>query len=103
MSLNIFAEIARTNAAYCAAHGLSGAELYGTPINAEEYETHKLIAAGVPSEAAIPKFRPRKAKHLRYWPRTPIQQLGYIEAFLQQCGCTPREHPEYHQPNGEKK
>lgn len=86
-----FQAIQSTNRAYCAAHGLSGAELYGTPINAEEFETHKLIASGVPAEAAIPKFRARKAKHLRHWPRTGVQQLGYIEEYIKQCGCTPRE------------
>lgn len=86
-----FQAIQSTNRAYCAAHGLSAAKVYGTPINAEEFETHKLIASGVPSEAAIPKFRARKAKHLRHWPRTPIQQLGYVEEHIKQCGCTPRE------------
>ena len=50
--MNLFSEISRTNAAYCAAHGLSGAELYGTPPNRSEIEVHDLIAAGVPAESA---------------------------------------------------
>ena len=96
--MNLFAEITRTNAAYCAAQGFSTAELYGTPINAEEYETHRLIAAGVPAEAA--SFRARKAKHQKFYPRTGVQQLGYIEEHLRQCGCTPRENPECHKAKG---
>lgn len=56
MSLNIFAEIARTNAAYCAAHGLSAAEAYGIPPNAAEFETSHLIDMGVPAEAAVPRI-----------------------------------------------
>jgi len=79
-----FAEIAKTNRAYCAARGLSAAELYGTEPNAAEVETSRLIAQGVPAEFA--SFRPRKAKHLKHWPRTGIQQLGYIEEHMQQ-GC----------------
>lgn len=39
MGLDIFAEIARTNTAYCHAHGMSAAELYGTPPNEAERET----------------------------------------------------------------
>lgn len=50
--MNIFAEIANTNRAYCAAHGLSACELYGTPINAAEVETSRLIGQGVPAESA---------------------------------------------------
>lgn len=50
--MNLFAEISRTNAAYCAARGLSAAELYGTEPNAAELETHELIAAGVPAQSA---------------------------------------------------
>lgn len=94
--MNIFSEISRTNAAYCAAHGLSAAELYGTEPNADEIEVHDLIESGVPAEAAIPVFRPRKAKHLLYWPRTGVQELGYIEDHMRQCGCTPRENPMCH-------
>lgn len=93
--MNLFSEISRTNAAYCAARGLSAADLYGTPPNEAEIETHELIAAGVPAEAA--SFQPRKAKHLKFYPRTGVQQLGYIEEHLRQCGCTPRENPECHQ------
>lgn len=92
MGLNFFTELSRTNAVYCAAHGLSTAELYGTAPNVAEIETHNLIEAGVPAEAV--QFRPRKAKHLRFWPRTPIQRLGYIEEHIRQCGCTPREASE---------
>ena len=89
-----FQEISRTNAAYCASRGLSAAELYGTPINEAELDTHRNIAAGVPAEAA--SFCPRKAKHLKFWPRTGVQQLGYIEEHLRQCGCTPRDNPSLH-------
>lgn len=96
--MNFFAEIAATNAAYCHAHGLTAAELYGTPINEAELETHRNIAAGVPAEAA--SFHPRKAKHMKFWPRTGVQELGYIEEHLRQCGCTPRQHPECHQAKG---
>lgn len=81
-----FQAIQSANRAHCAALGLSAAELYGTPPNAEEFETHKLIASGVPAEATIPKFRALKAKHLRHWPRTPFQRLGWIEAHIHQ-GC----------------
>lgn len=93
--MNLFAEIERTNLAYCESLGLPSdaytrplavAEVYGTPPNAAEIETHNLIEAGVPAEAAIPVFRPRKAKYLKYWPRTPIQQLGYVEEQIKQ-GC----------------
>lgn len=91
-----FQAIQSANRAHCAALGLSAAELYGTEPNAAEIEVHDLIESGVPAEAAVPAFRPRKAKHLRFWPRTGVQELGYIEAFLQQCGCTPREHPMCH-------
>lgn len=50
--MNLFSEIATTNRAYCAAHGLSAAEAYGTAPNAAEIKTHELIASGVPAEAA---------------------------------------------------
>lgn len=50
--MNLFQEITRTNRAYCQAHGLSAAELYGTAPNESELETHRLIASGVPAEAA---------------------------------------------------
>ena len=50
--MNLFAEIATTNRAYCHAHGLSAAELYGTAPNSAEVETSRLIAAGVPAESA---------------------------------------------------
>lgn len=93
-----FKEVAITTRAHCAAHGFCTAELYGTPINAEELETHRLIAAGVPAEAA--SFQPRKAKHMKYWPRTGIEQLGYVEEHLRQCCCTPRENPECHKAKG---
>lgn len=52
MGLNFFTELNATNRAHCAAHGFSSAELYGTAPTPEEYETHELIAAGVPAEAA---------------------------------------------------
>lgn len=86
MGMNFFEELNRVNAAYCASRGLAAAELYGTPPNEAEFETSRLIAAGVPSEAATPVFKAHKAKHLKYWPRTPFQRLGYIEAQMQQ-GC----------------
>lgn len=47
-----FQSIADANRAHCAAHGFSTAELYGTPPNADEFEVHDLIEAGVPAEAA---------------------------------------------------
>lgn len=94
--MNLFSEIAAVNRAHCAALGLSAADLYGTAPNAAEFEVHDLIKAGVPAEAAVPAFRPRKAKHLRFWPRTGVQELGYIEEHLRQCGCTPRENPMCH-------
>lgn len=50
--MNLFQEIATTNAAYCAARGLSAVELYGTAPNEAELETHRLIASGVPAESA---------------------------------------------------
>lgn len=96
--MNLFQEISRTNAAYCASMGLSTAELYGTEPNAAEVEVHELIEAGVPAEAAV--FHPRKAKHLKHWPRTGVQQLGYVEEHLRQCGCTPRDNPECHKAKG---
>lgn len=80
-----FQSIAEANRAHCATLGLSAAELYGTAPSAEEIEVHDLIEAGVPAEAA---FRPRKAKHLKHWPRSPIQRLGYIEERIKQ-GCSP--------------
>lgn len=99
MSLNIFAEIARTNAAYCAAHGLSGAELYGTAPNEAELETHRLIASGVPAEAAVPRVsvamrmamcrlriardcRAIRMKYRNYYPDTPFERLARIERRL---------------------
>jgi len=94
-NLDFFTELSATNRAHCAAHGFSSAELYGTPPNSEEITVHNLIASGVPSEAA--QFRPRKAKHMLFWPRTGIQQLGYIEEHIRQCGCTPRENRGCHQ------
>lgn len=84
--MNLFHEIANTNRAYCAARGMATAEMYGTEPNRAEFETHRLIAAGVPSESAAPLFRARKAKHLKYWPRTPMQRIGYIEEQIKQ-GC----------------
>ena len=50
--MNLFAEISRTNAAYCSARGLSAAELYGTEPNEAEVETSRLIRQGVPAESA---------------------------------------------------
>ena len=50
--MNLFHEIARTNAAYCAGLGISVPDVYGTQINEAELETHRLIAAGVPAHAA---------------------------------------------------
>lgn len=60
--MNLFAEITRTNALYCAAHGINATE-----------------------------FKPRKLKHGAHYPRTGFQKLGYIEEHLRQTGCTPRE------------
>lgn len=105
--MNIFAEIARTNAAYCAARGLSGAELYGTPPNAEEFEVSRLIGLGVPAEAAIPRVveryrlgygflgdtvkqhllilrnardcRRARTKYRSYYPDTPFERLAKLE------------------------
>ena len=54
--MNLFHEISRTNAAYCAAHGLSAGEAYGVPPNAAEFETSHLIDMGVPAEAAVPRI-----------------------------------------------
>ena len=50
--MNLFHEIARTNAAYCASLGFSVDEIYGIQPNDAELETHRLIAAGVPAHAA---------------------------------------------------
>lgn len=86
MGINFFAELSATTRAHCAAHGFTSAELYGTTPNADELAVSHLIDMGVPAEAAIPVFRPRKAKYLKYWPRTPIQQLGYVEEQIKQ-GC----------------
>lgn len=79
-----FQSVADANRAYCAALGLSAAELYGTAPNAEEFEVHRQIKSGVRAEDAQPVFRARKAKHLKYWPRTGIQQLGFIEEQMRQ-------------------
>ena len=87
--MNLFAEITRTNALYYAAHGINATELYGTAPNADEYEVHASMAAGVPAELA--EFKPRKLKHGAHYPRTGFQKLGYIEEHLRQTGCTPRE------------
>lgn len=65
MGLELFSELDRTNAAYCRALGFSSAELYGTPPNPAELSTHRLIAAGVPSEAADPYVRRMEAERLR--------------------------------------
>lgn len=103
--MNLFAEISRTNAAYCAARGLSGAELYGTPPNAEEFEVHHLISLGVPAEAATPRVvaryrlglagdtvqmhllrlrigrdcRATRAKYRSHYPDTPFERLARLE------------------------
>lgn len=61
--MDLFNEIAITNRAYCQANGLS-ADLY----------------------APKPVFKVKKAKHLKHWPRTPLQQLEYIEEQIKQ-GC----------------
>lgn len=66
--IDFFAELNATTRAHCDAHGFSSAELYGTPPNEAEYETHELIAAGVPSQsAAVPlSFEERmRAEQLR--------------------------------------
>jgi hypothetical protein len=39
MSIDLWAELNRTNRAYCASLGLSAGELYGTPPNEAEIET----------------------------------------------------------------
>lgn len=86
MGFLLFDELNRVNATYCAAHGMAAVELYGTEPNRAEFETHRLIASGVPSESATPLFRARKAKHLKYWPRTQMERIGYIEEQIKQ-GC----------------
>ena len=99
MGINFFAEISRTNAAYCAAHGLSVGEAYGVPPNEAEVETHDLIAAGVPAEAAVPRVsvamrmamcrlriardcRAIRMKYRNYYPDTPFERLARIERRL---------------------
>ena len=94
-----FQAIQSTNLAYCAAHGLSAAEIYGTPPNADEIETHLLIAAGVPAEAAVPRVsvamrmaicrlriardcRAIRMKYRNYYPDTPFERLARIERRL---------------------
>lgn len=57
-----FDAITTTNRAYCAARGMSAGELYGTPPNVAELETHRLMAAGV---SADPYFESVKADRLR--------------------------------------
>lgn len=84
--MSLFDEITLTNRAYCSARGIASSELYGTPPNEAELAVSHLIDMGVPAEAAVPAFRPRKAKHLKYWPRTPFQRIGYIEEQIKQ-GC----------------
>lgn len=83
-----FQSINDANRVQCARLGLSADELYGASPTVEEFAVHKMIKAGVPAEAAEPVFRASKAKHLKHWPRTPIQRLGYIEARIKQ-GCSP--------------
>lgn len=100
-----FREVAATNRAHCHAQGiatpaydrqLSDDERNGRALSEPELERALVIdldLARAVAEETI-KFRPRKAKHLKHWPRTPIQQLGYIEEHIRTCGCTPREREE---------
>lgn len=94
-----FQSLNDANRVQCARLGLSAAELYGTEPNAAEVETHDLIAAGVPAEAAVPRVsvamrmamcrlriardcRAIRMKYRNYYPDTPFERLARIERRL---------------------
>src|SRR5512138_3602084 len=102
-NMNLFAEISRTNAAHCAALGLSPSDLYGTPPNERELKTHRLIKAGVPADAADPYMDRVRSENLRVrkivarqrrdnrtllklyprgYPTEPFRRLALIETMI---------------------
>ena len=113
MGTDLFAEIARTNGAWCESHGLPNAylsdeEANGPPPNAAELETSRLIAHGVPAEAAVPRIvekyrtgfagdivairrrhleierdcRLRRLAYRSHYPDLPFERLAKIERRL---------------------
>lgn len=113
MGTDLFADLKRLNSVACESNGwpnlyLSDEEANGTPPNAAELETSRLIAHGVPAEAAVPRIvekyrtgfagdivalrrrhleierdcRLRRKAYRNHYPDLPFERLAKIERRL---------------------